>query len=397
MDPVAAAAAAPPTTATSFTAVTRQQVLRSLPAPWRYKPPSTKPRPAPRSSRAGIGPHTDCVVVGTGAGVTVASALELDLRPVLVHDPDKDALSVSRSIVHRKCRHSQCRFHLALPDPEQLPPFDALIVNASSFRGQAKSTVSPLFHESAAHLLWTAGALATCQPTWASLELPSHLKDMQGGDVWRALEALFDAAGYLLHLQRACASWWQATETRKRAWALLLRKDAFPSLGFPAPLPMPTPKPRRLQDILSPAVKVEHMFDAHRLYVEINGLSGRWAEDFDDLVKDKDRTLPTVAFTYGDGGWGNKVYVHATPAHRHQGPDPGGNSHLVAQKRADGAFAIRRRTEREVYKALSGWHFDLEHPVRPSHRRASELYGLSSNVDMQLGVLGHWLRHLRPS
>ena len=75
----------------------------------------------------------------------------------------------------------------------------------------------------------------------------------------------------------------------------------------------------------------------------------------------------------------------------------GGNSHLVAQKRADGAFAIRRRTEREVYKALSGWHFDLEHPVRPSHRRASELYGLSSNVDMQLGVLGHWLRHLRPS
>ena len=239
MDPVAAAAAAPPTTATSFTAVTRQQVLRSLPAPWRYKPPSTKPRPAPRSSRAGIGAHTDCVVVGTGAGVTVASALELDLRPVLVHDPDKDALSVSRSIVHRKCRHSQCRFHLALPDPEQLPPFDALIVNASSFRGQAKSTVSPLFHESAAHLLWTAGALATCQPTWASLELPSHLKDMQGGDVWRALEALFDAAGYLLHLQRACASWWQATETRKRAWALLLRKDAFPTLGFPAPLPMP--------------------------------------------------------------------------------------------------------------------------------------------------------------
>ena len=327
----------------------------------------------------------------------MASALELDLHPVLVHDPDKDALSVSRSVVHRKCRHSQCRFHLALPDPEQLPPFDALIVNASSFRGQAKSTVSPLFHESAVHLLWAAGALATCQPTWASLELPSHLKDMQGGDVWRALEALFDAAGYLLHLQRACASWWQATETRKRAWALLLRKDAFPSLGFPAPLPMPTPKPRRLQDILSPAVKVEHMFDAHRLYVEINGLSGRWAEDFDDLVKDKDRTLPTVAFTYGDGGWGNKVYVHATPAHRHQGPDPGGNSHLVAQKRADGAFAIRRRTEREVYKALSGWHFDLEHPVPPSHRRASELYGLSSNVDMQLGVLGHWLRHLRPS
>ena len=69
----------------------------------------------------------------------------------------------------------------------------------------------------------------------------------------------------------------------------------------------------------------------------------------------------------------------------------------MAQKRADGAFAIRRRTEREVYKALSGWHFDLEHPVPPSHRRASELYGLSSNVDMQLGVLGHWLRHLRPS
>jgi hypothetical protein len=148
---------------------------------------------------------------------------------------------------------------------------------------------------------------------------------------------------------------------------------------------------------LSPAAEVEHMFNAHRLYVEFNGLSGRWAEDFDDLVKDKDRTLPTVAFTYGDGGWGNKVYVHATPAHRHQGPDPGGNSHLVAQKRADGAFAIRRRTEREVYKALSGWHFDLEHPVHPSHRRASELYGLSSNVDMQLGVLGHWLRHLRPS
>ena len=112
-------------------------------------------------------------------------------------------------MVNRKCRHSQCRFHVALPDPEQLPPFDALIVNASSFRGQAKSTVSPLFHESAAHLLWTAGALATCQPTWASLELPSHLKDMQGGDVWRALEALFDASGYLLHLQRACASWWQ--------------------------------------------------------------------------------------------------------------------------------------------------------------------------------------------
>ena len=93
--------------------------------------------------------------------------------------PSCDALSVSRSIVHRKCRHSQCRFHLALPDPEQLPPFDALIVNASSFRGQAKSTVSPLFHESAVHLLWAAGALATCQPTWASLELPSHLKDMQ--------------------------------------------------------------------------------------------------------------------------------------------------------------------------------------------------------------------------
>ena len=160
MDPVAAAAAAPPTPATSFTAVSRQQVLRSLPAPWRYKPPSTKPRPAPRSSRAGIGEHTDCVIVGTGAGVTVASALQLDLHPVLVHDPDEDALSVSRSVVHRKCRHSQCRFHLALPDPEQLPPFDALIVNASSFRGQAKSTVSPLFHESAAHLLWTAGATA---------------------------------------------------------------------------------------------------------------------------------------------------------------------------------------------------------------------------------------------
>ena len=41
---------------------------------------------------------------------------------------------------------------------------EALIVNASSFRGQAKSTVSPLFHESAVHLLWAAGALATCQP-----------------------------------------------------------------------------------------------------------------------------------------------------------------------------------------------------------------------------------------
>lgn len=155
----------------------------------------------------------------------MASALQLDLHPVLVHDPDEDALSVSRSIVHRKCRHSQCRFHLALPDPEQLPPFDALIVNSGSFRGQAKSTVSPLFHESAVHLLWAAGALATCQPTWASLELPSHLKDMQGGDVWRALEALFDAAGYLLHLQRACASWWQATETRKRPSRLLCPND----------------------------------------------------------------------------------------------------------------------------------------------------------------------------
>ena len=104
------------------------------------------------------------------------------------------------------------------------------------------------------------------------------------GDVWRALEALFEAAGYLLHLQRACASWWQATETRKRAWALLVRKDAFPSLGFPAPLPIPAPKHRRLQDILTPAAEVEHMFHAHRLYAELNNLAGKWADDFDEVM-----------------------------------------------------------------------------------------------------------------
>ena len=98
---------------------------------------------------------------------------------------------------------STCKFTASLPTPEALPPFDALIVNSSSFRAEGKSPVSPLFNESAAHLIWAAGALAECQPQWAALELPIYLKDMQGGDVWRALQSLFDAAGYHTHVQRA--------------------------------------------------------------------------------------------------------------------------------------------------------------------------------------------------
>ena len=74
-----------------------------------------------------------------------------------------------------------------------------------------------------------------------------------------------------------------------------MRKDAFPSLGFPAPLPIPAPKHRRLQDILTPAAEVEHMFHAHRLYAELNNLAGKWADDFDDLLSDKDRGLRAQA------------------------------------------------------------------------------------------------------
>ena len=160
-------------------------------------------------------------------------------------------------------------------------------------------------------------------------------------------------------------------------------------------MPMPTPKPRRLQDILRPAAEVEHMFRAHALHADVSGLKGAWAIGYKEAAMNEHLTLPTVALTYGDGGWGKRAYMHATPAHRCHGPDPGGDSHLVAQQRGCGHWAIRRLTDKEVFVKLSGWHCDLKHPVHPTHPRASELYGRSSQVDMQIGVLKHWLDHMR--
>ena len=68
-------------------------------------------------------------------------------------------------------------------------------------RRRQHSEAPPL--PSAAHLLWVASALARLQHSWASIELPSALESMQGGEVWRALIDIYEVAGYQAHVQRA--------------------------------------------------------------------------------------------------------------------------------------------------------------------------------------------------
>ena len=97
-----------------------------------------------------------------------------------------------------------------------------------------------------------------------------------------------------------------------------------------------------------PPDQVVHLFEAHALWEKQSGSQRQWVPGWEEKLAAAPPGTPVCALTYGDGGFGSRAYVGATPALKHSSFGPGGHTHLVIQRNAQGEWSPRRQHDIEL-------------------------------------------------
>ena len=372
-----------------------ERVRSSLRSPWRFKPPSSKEKQPDRDPSAGLQHKLSIGGIGAGMGAFIVGSAFLGCKCKWYIESWDLAVEVAKKHIPSRAKRFAT---VELTHPLDVPEVDGIVAGppCQSFSKAGKQRA--LMDQRSKAMLWIVWCLAVRQFKFAIIENVSHLQTMRGGDVWRSLTAMFHAAGYHLHHEHSCAARWLYPETRKRVFILALRADLFQAWGVPRPLVHPAAEGRRLASILEPPERVGHMFEAHDFFMRemMPGVRIRWTDDWQELVKKAKPGVPICVMRYGAGGYGQRVYANATPASKHFGEDPGGATHLIIQADAEGVWRARRLMDCEVKRKFDGVLFPVQHPVPAEHSQAASLLGNSCNMDMWIGVMGHYLSHLRP-
>ena len=64
------------------------------------------------------------------------------------------------------------------------------------------------------------------------------------------------------------------------------------------------------------------LFDKHDFYTGFIGASIKWRQEALDSLGSAAPGAPLCVATYGDGGFGERVYANCTPAHKSTGTGP---------------------------------------------------------------------------
>lgn len=345
-----------------LTAELLSRVGSAIRLPWRFKPPlSTEKRPD-RDPTEGLAHKLSIGDIGAGTGAFIAGSAFLGCKCKWLIENWDVALEIANKHVPSRAK----RFHsVETTHPLEVPEVDGIVGGppCQSFSRAGKQRA--FMDQRSKTMLWIIWCLAVRQFKFAMIENVSHLQTMRGGDVWRSLTSMFHAAGYHLHHEHSCAARWLYPETRKRVFILALRADLHRRWGVPRPLAHPTQEGRRLESILEPPEKAQHMFEAHSFFMsqEMPDVLVRWTEDWKELVRAAKPGVPICVLKYGAGGYGNRVYANATPASKHFGEDPGGATHLIVQEDMYGVWRPRRMMDCEVKRKFDGVLFPVQHPV----------------------------------
>ena len=179
---------------------------------------------------------------------------------------------------------------------------------------------------------------------------------------------------------------------------LAIRKDLHAMWGVPAPMVDDHEVVHRtLESLMLPPLQVRHLFEAHALWESTSGMERKWVPGWEEKLARSPPGTPVCALKYGDGGFGLRAYVGATPALKHSALGPGGHTHLVIQRNHLGELAPRRQHSTELARKYDGNACGLDHPARPDHPNAAAIYGNSSPMDVLHKVMHHFIAgHLRP-
>ena len=179
---------------------------------------------------------------------------------------------------------------------------------------------------------------------------------------------------------------------------LAIRKDLHAEWGAPPPmLPPPDVQHRTLESLMMSPAEVQHLFDAQATWERESGLQRQWVPGWQAKLAAAPPGTPVCALKYGDGKFGLRAYVGATPAIKHSSFGPGGQTHLIVQRDSHGNLSPRRQHHVELARKYDGVTCNLSHPARPEHPAAAAIYGNSSPMDMLHAIMHHYVaKHLRP-
>ena len=136
---------------------------------------------------------------------------------------------------------------------------------------------------------------------------------------------------------------------------MMVRKDVFAEWGWPGRVSDEGQVRLRLEDIMMDAAD-----DRLRgLWLKRSDGEVRWNGRQDQEFQDDERLKPVVVAEVGEGGWGQRVYMHMVPATKASAWGVAGMTHLVAQKRGE-EWGARRLHKEEIRKVFESNRVQLE-------------------------------------
>ena len=176
----------------------RSQVRKASPAPWRFTPPVSTPSQPDRDRSKGITGTISFGEVASGSGAFNKVAQTLDMRCEWFIEPDPETTPMAAAVAGPQAAHHKSVVGL---HPLDLPEVDAIIAGPECTPFSAAGFQNGFVDKRSKTLLWVLWYACLRQPKFCFIENVSAIQGMQGGDVWRTLVSLFDAAGYHLHHQ----------------------------------------------------------------------------------------------------------------------------------------------------------------------------------------------------